>query len=300
MPVSLRAFSAAVVAIVLTAAPGAAQQSDDRFISEEGASERMDEAGRLRMLSQRIAAAKCYAHADIAADAARAQLGEASEEYDRIIDALTNGDDALGIHGAEDNVRILARLERLQEVWNPMRDAIAAAPVSDDVETVVFVYEQSTPLLEAAQLVVSEVVGDYSDPTAVMQADALRIDIAGRQRMLAQRVSKATCMALSDLDREMAVAELESARSLYTASANALRNGMPQAGVQPTEDAAILSALDAILDEWASMQGVFDAALAGQAVSDADAEGLFHAMNDLTRRMDEVVGMFSANAKQNL
>lgn len=269
------------------------------FVDDVGASERVNYAGRLRMLSQRIAAAACYGHGGIERDDAVALLDASMAEYDRILDALEGGDEGLGIRGTEENPRTVRQIEATREAWHALRDAVPADPASDEWD-VGAVHRAAAPLLSEAQALVDEIVGRYADPAALLHADAIRIDIAGRQRMLSQRVSKNLCFLSRDIEPESARAQLTQAADLFEASANALRFGMPTAGVLASEDPEIVAGLDDILSRWAVVRGKVDATLDGGAMTGEQAADAFHAMNAITARMNEVVGLYSDTSKLDL
>jgi hypothetical protein len=44
------------------------------------------------------------------------------------------------------------------------------------------------------KLLVSDLLAQYSNPNAMLQAIAMLVDISGRQRMLTQRMSKNFCL----------------------------------------------------------------------------------------------------------
>ena len=278
----------------------AAQDDDGRFLENEGGGERIDEAGRLRMLSQRIAGAHCYHYAGVAVEDATALLDAAVADYDRILNALRSGDLGFGIVGEEDDRRVVRQIDAVRAVWEPMRERIEATQDHPTQESVRFIAAQAEPLLREAQLLVSEVVREYSNNTDVLPSDAMRLDIAGRQRMLAQRMSKALCIGSMDVNREGAVAELAEARALYDASAKALRFGMPEAGILPVDDAAIAIRLDAVLADWAAVQDTIDATMDGGGMDPAAAERMYRTFNGLTQTMDEVVAMLAIRARIDL
>ena len=288
------AISLALVVPVGAAAQAAPAQSDD-----VGASERVNYSGKLRMLSQRIAAAACNKHADINGKQASALLLASTAEFTQILDGLQYGSQDLKMIGEETDRKVLRSIGQIRDLWGPLHDRVRSmddAATSSD-EMVVDIANESAPLLEAAKLLVTEVSGEYSDPTALVQADALAIDIAGRQRMLAQRISKNACLVASGLLPE-AAAELAGAVKIYQASANALRNGMSSAGIQapPTEEIAI--GLQGVLDGWASVQPLLSALQDGAEVSRDDRAEIFEQMNNLTAQMNTIVGQYSAASAQ--
>ena len=97
--------------------------------------------------------------------------------------------------GAETRRKTLVQIHDLREKWAPVKAAADAMAAGDGSEAHLgVVLGQNMAVLASAKLLVSELVGQYSNPFEMVQADSLLIDIAGRQRMLTQKMSKESCM----------------------------------------------------------------------------------------------------------
>ena len=294
-------FPYAAVLAAMLAVPAAAQEAQQAIVPQSSdAGQRVNLAGKLRMLSQRIPAAACNQAGGIATGEAVALLEGAVEEFQAILNALEDGDPDLGIDRPEQGKRVLADLGALQAIWYPVRsdfDALAAGAVSD--ERVARIIETEPQLLDVARHLVAMVTAQHSDPNALDLSHALAIDVAGRQRMLAQRMSKSACMMVEGLEPERAAAELAGARSDYGASLAALRNGMPAAGIiePPTDE--IAAALDDVATIWARFEGLLDAVVAGEATPDQRAE-IMRLANSLTAEMNRTVGLYTQFAQRNM
>ncbi|MEM8978691.1 MAG: type IV pili methyl-accepting chemotaxis transducer N-terminal domain-containing protein [Pseudomonadota bacterium] len=271
------------------------------FIEEVGGSERVDSSGKLRMLSQRIPNTACYAHAGIKPEASEELLMKSRALFQKIITGLEKGDTELGMIGAEKDRKVIAKIQDVHKTWGRVFDA-TSKPVAEQEasEIIPFLKDESAPLLAAAKLLVSEVVREYSDPTALLGKDALAIDIAGRQRMLSQRISKNACLIATGYGSEKAQKELEGARKMFNVSAQALRFGLPAAGIQPIDNDDINNRLDEVLQVWAGVQPLLDRVSAGDDLSEADVTAMFTTFNSLTGKMNTIVGLYSDASKLNL
>jgi hypothetical protein len=271
------------------------------FIEDVGASERINYSGKLRMLSQRIPAAACFSHAGVETAASAKLLKAATAEFDQIINGLEFGDEALGMKGEEKDPKVLIDLAKLREIWDPLHPEIEDIIDNGGTdEEVVHIALVGRDMLDVAKHLVSVISGEYADPTALLQADALTIDIAGRQRMLAQRISKNVCLMLSGFDTEAAGKELANARNIYNASANALRSGMPEAGITATKNEEILNGLDSVLALWAEIQPILDSVAAGEDIGSDQRAFVYNSMNSLTGQMNTLVGMYNDDSKLGL
>ncbi len=278
-----------------------AQFETVQYLEDIGASQRVDLSGKLRMLSQRIPAAACNFAAGIDTDATGAMLKAAAAEFQQIVDALEFGDESLGIIGAEERRKTRVGLRKLRELWEPMSaTATAIADGDSAADTLTQLATQSEAVLEMAKLLVSEISGQYADPTALLQADALIIDIAGRQRMLSQRMSKNICLIASGISVDAATAQLSGTAQMFDASLGALRNGMADAGIKPPPNAEIEAGLDVVIADWAQLQPIVAATLAGEAINNTTRSDMFNGANVMTGHMNSVVGLYSEASKLGL
>jgi len=272
-----------------------------QFLEDIGAAERINFSGKLRMLSQRIPAAACNLNAAIVTEESGPLLTGASAEFDKIVNALEFGDEDLGIVGTEEHRKTLAAIADLHEKWTVVYDA--AVEVSNEGPTddlVQVIADSNMPLLGSAKLLVSEVSGQYADPTALLQADALRIDIAGRQRMLTQKISKEVCFISSDINAEASMEVLGSTINMFEMSLNALHHGMPEAGIGAAPSAEIEAQLVKVAADWAVIKPHLDTVLAGGALDDATRGEVFSGLNKTMVNMNIAVGMFADSSKLGL
>ena len=86
-------------------------------------------------------------------------------------------------------------------------------------------------------------------PTA--QEAARKINIAGRQRMLSQRMAKAACLMAQDVAATTAFDQMTQAFNLFQKSDTALRTGDAAMKLKPEKFPKVLNALSAIDEHWA-------------------------------------------------
>ncbi|MEM8850077.1 MAG: type IV pili methyl-accepting chemotaxis transducer N-terminal domain-containing protein [Pseudomonadota bacterium] len=287
------------------AAPGLATgptpSNSAGLVEDVGGGARIDMAGKLRMLSQRIPMTACNVQAGIETDAAATMMSGAVAEFQKIVRALEHGDDTLGIYGAEEDRRVLYAVADVHEIWNPLHaDVQVAKPTTMDVALVTGTAETSHELLKRAQALVDAVTGEHSDPSALLQADAITIGIAGRQRMLAQRMSKNACLLAEGHFTTSAASELGAAMETYDASLNALRFGMDNAGIVVPPNAAIEDGLAEIAADWDSLQESLTQIRDGAHPDPDTRAALYHGLNGLTGKMNVVVGLYAEASKLGL
>lgn len=272
-----------------------------QFLEDVGASERINLSGKLRMLSQRIPAAACNEHAGIAVEQSKAVLHGAREEFDTIIAALEFGNDDLNIIGEEDRRKTLAAIAALHAAYDPLHGALDDIEITGGTdEEVLLVAENNMDVLDAAKLLVSELSGQYADPTALLQSDALTIDIAGRQRMLTQKMSKEVCLVMSDIYADASLEVLYGTINTFETALNALQFGMENAGISPAPTDEIEAGLARVQADWAEVSSLVKEVAAGGTIDNEARALVFTGLNTTMANMNAVVGLYSENSKLGL
>lgn len=296
---------ALLLPVVLTAStiPASAQVSEVMQVSlteEENAEERINFSGKLRMLSQRIPSAVCHLNRGIDIEGATALLVGASTEFEQILSALEFGDADLNIQRPETRRKTLVRIHELRALWGAMKaaaDTVIAGTATD--ADITYVLTQNLPVLGAAQLLVEELVKQYSNPNAVTRASLMLIDISGRQRMLTQKASKETCLIGGDHQTPDTISDAEGTIRIFEASLEALRFGLPAVGVGPPPNQEISAGLEVVLNDWHSVQPLLADILAGNELDDQSHVQKFQGLNTTMVNMNKVVGMYSSAAAPN-
>jgi len=194
--------------------------------------ELVDVAGRQRMLSQRII--KAYAQA--------AQYVHYQASFDQLQESIARFESQLRLlerHAPSDHVR--ASLAQVETLWQPFA-AIARAPLQR--EGAAALMHGSEPLLQACQNVVTQLEQAYN------VVHTKRVNQAGRQRMLSQRITKAYMLLAWGFRDEALEKELAQASIEFEAAQAELRNARENT-------AAINATLDEVGRQWAIFRKAF-------------------------------------------
>ncbi|WP_341366789.1 type IV pili methyl-accepting chemotaxis transducer N-terminal domain-containing protein [Yoonia sp. BS5-3] len=265
-----------------------------RGIESDGA-DRIRYAQRLTMLTQKVAAASCALTSDVAIDESYADLEEAMHETDIILDALKFGNEALHILGPEENRRTLHDLQELRTEWYETHTAVEAVLADGhNVDSAHVIDDHNLSLLDKATVVASDILGQYSHPYEMTQADALLINIAGRQQMLTQKMSKDACEIWTGYHADIGREDLEATMVIFENSLHALRYGMPEAGVVAAPTPEIEADLDSILERWGVIRTNLDLLLAGEELDMAQKYEIFHDFNEELKEIDHLVNDYRA------
>ncbi len=249
----------------------------------EGGKARVYLSSNLRSLSEAVTATSCRLNAGIQEDAAKSDLESIRSDFNAILMGLRDGDTALGIPTAESDNRNLQVLERVTDAWLPIRAAtenmLSGSATENDARTVRQNYRD---LFELTVVLASDISGVYSDPQELLQSDATVLNFASRQKTFVNRMTRAMCGLAVSAPELGTVEELRETVDLFDRSLVALRDGFPDAGINPPPNDAVKNSLSATYDLWSAEKGVFDAALAGDTIT----PDMVAASNELTQKLE--------------
>lgn len=269
-----------------------------QLVEDIGAAERVDAAGRLRTLTQEVAAAACHLHGDINVEESRKLLHESHDESLRIIDALFNGNTAMNIIGAEEGRKNLEALTAFDTSWAATDAAILRLlDAPHDGPSLAVIKEDNAVLLTNAGTLLSEMSGAYSNPAELLQVDALMLDVAGRQSMLTQKMSKEVCTIWSGNRSDAALEALAGSITMFGFSMTVLHDGEPNLGIKPAPTPEIKAGLEQVMSNWADLQANLNLVMTEEDVSDELKADVFHDLNEKMYHLDEIVHLYAVYAK---
>jgi hypothetical protein len=303
-PVRVLLMTAAIIGSGVTTTPAqdktsiAAQVLLVDLASERGGPARINLSAKLRMLSQRITAMACIHGSNANDELSAEKLTAAMEEFEKIVIGLAMGDESLGIPGQEDSAKALKGLKLIAAEAQPMMAAAKSMLASggDSPADLATIYAQEPKVLKIAQKLAAEIGAIYANPNSLTTASAMAIDIAGRQRMLLQKMTKEACQISTGAATPETAVMLEKTVSTFDLTLTALIDGMPEAGVQPAPTAEIRAKLEAIRAEWQTVRIPMDAVLAGTSLDASGMNALLTGTDELLKGLNSVVSDYAASA----
>jgi nitrate/nitrite-specific signal transduction histidine kinase len=194
----------------------------------------LNRAGQQRMLSQRIVKAYSQVGLNVLPAAAAGQLSDAVSHFEANLVIL----DKAAVTPAAKQA-----LANLVDQWKPLRQA-ALSPVAKTAAVDLNLRADAT--LQAADRLTQLFQDELSTPTSKL------VNLAGRQRMLSQRVAKAYMMQSWGIDSPALRDELAAATSAFTAG---LKTLLDASGARPD----IVSELDDMALQWEWLQAALAA-----------------------------------------
>ena len=273
------------------ALPAAAETTDAEAAWD--AALRLDIAGRQRMLSQRVAKAACLAMRDVDREGAMAELHGAAELFDRSVRALRAGDDATGL-APQDAPGVIAALDAVDAAWSEARAVVLMgldAPAADGA-ALALLDRAALAVLELTEDAVVAIREETPEADALPSDLALTIDVAGRHRMLTQRLMKEVCLLDLAGDRAGRADRLRETIALFDGSLAALRSGMPQAGIVPPPSPELTARLDWVAQLWGALRDDLRTAVEAGPLDGETLAGLARRADLVLTEMDEAVRLY--------
>jgi nitrate/nitrite-specific signal transduction histidine kinase len=227
----------------------------------------INKAGRQRMLSQRMGKAYLALVENVEASLAQQVLDKSMALFDRQLSELK------GFAPAGD---LRDTYTALEGAWSEYKGAlVGAAPSKAGAPAV---------MAGAARVLALAHKGTGQFEALLNKPVGKLVNIAGRQRMLSQRMAKSYLAAVLPLDAQGARQDIAAARKEYVAALEVLRNA-PEATAKIKEQLALGDA------QWL----LFDIALQKTAPGTAmkPLSDVFIASENLLQVMDRITGLYS-------
>ncbi len=270
------------------------------YAEEDGGTQRINLAGKFRSLSQRIPAVACVLVNSEDPETMAPMLAKSGKRFNRILAALRDGDDELGIHGKEEKRRILVRLDELAALWAPIFEAGQHISAGTDVEeSLKYISENNMALLQAAKLLVAEIEAEYANPVDITVSEALLINYSGRQRMLSQKVAKEACGVATGNAALGSVDDLKATVSMFNMTLMALKNGMPEAGLMAAPTDQIKEQLESSIKGWEGISATTSQVTGEGSIDSKAMTDLFWSLDAARKAMNKITGLYADFAKQN-
>jgi len=232
-------------------------------------------AGKQRMLTQKMSKEALFIAKGISVDANKASLAKTVSLFDKTLTGLTSGDESLKLP-ATTNKDILAQLKVVSDLWTPFKASIEKG----DLEAI---NKGNIPLLKNMNKAVQMYAG--ASGSTLDPEMAKTINLAGKQRMLTQKMTKELLLIANGIDAKANTENIKKTASLFDKTLNDLITG--------TKDAGIKTQLEVVKKLWADYSPIV-------TKPDTSAEALAKAEKlniPLLKEMNKGVKMYEASIK---
>ncbi|MEL7466120.1 MAG: type IV pili methyl-accepting chemotaxis transducer N-terminal domain-containing protein [Pseudomonadota bacterium] len=256
------------------------------------AARKINVAGRQRMLSQRIAMASGLARLGIETGDNIEVVRIATAQFDAAQRALRTGSEDFGLP-EETHPSVLSALQRSDVVWAEMGIAASSINSQGSVSRQNFedIAELNLKLLSRANIVVKKLVKAYSEDDRGNAGIGNAIDMAGRQRMLSQKMIKESALIGLGYRKGDNRDFLEETLTLFDESLFKLMYGDEGENI-PEPPAEVLAKFQEVEALWLDLYPLMDE-IATLGRADAFELGeLSVSAFDLLRLSNEAVGLY--------
>ncbi|MEO5353396.1 MAG: type IV pili methyl-accepting chemotaxis transducer N-terminal domain-containing protein [Magnetococcus sp. XQGC-1] len=226
-------------------------------------------AGKQRMLSQKMAKEMLLVISGVHAAENRYNLEGTAILFDRTLKGLLQGDAGLGLVRI-DHPDIMAQLHVVSHAWTPfqkhVRDVLTGAISRSALARMA---DDNLLLLES----MSKAVEMYVALAGQDEGDARQakmytvINMAGRERMLIQKMTKELLLIANGLEPEGNRVALRKTVDLFERSLDALLEGSAELGIPGTRDAGLRNQLGTVKGLWSRYRPILDAVVVNGAGS---------------------------------
>ena len=281
-------FAMVLTAGALTIGPSSAQS-----LTANEAKIRVNIAGRERMLIQRVVKTACFSSLGIERSRNREELVAAQDLFVQSLEALQAGNPVVGL-SPETSDDLLADFAAIEAEWIEVT-GLAGAAISptgistDDLRSLDMV---GLDLLEKGNAVVQQVSQTYGQQLEDLPLIlSISIDVAGRQRMLSQKMAKEFCLIDAGVDGDENRVRLAASIQVFNATLSGLQNGLSGMVIAaPNYD--IRQKLREVASLWAPIDVVLQSVADGAEITDEDRAAVVNNMDAVLEAMNEAVGMY--------
>ncbi len=232
-------------------------------------------AGKQRMLTQKMSKEVLMVAKGINADANAKALQKTVALFDKTLKGLISGDTTLNLPATTDK-DILAQLKVVSDLWTPFKASIEKADLATVASTNIALLKN----MNKAVGMFAKASGSKLDPKM-----AKTINLAGKQRMLTQKMTKELLLIANGIDVEANTANIKKTASLFETTLNDL--------IANCKKENIKTQLQVVSKLWADYAPIVkNADTSAQALKKANEANI-----PLLKNMNKAVKMYEASAK---
>jgi nitrate/nitrite-specific signal transduction histidine kinase len=240
-------------------------------------------AGKQRMLTQKMSKEALFMAKGIDADKNKEALAKTAGLFDKTLNGLINGDKDLNLPKT-DNKEILAQLEVVTGLWKPFKENIDKVVAGkSDKATLEAIAKENLPLLKNMNKAVgmfAKASGSKLDPEM-----AKTINLAGKQRMLTQKMTKELLLVANGIDADANKASAKKTGELFESTLKDLTDKCKKDDIKKQ------------LGVVAKLWGDYKAVIEKVDTSDESLKKAEELNMPLLKEMNNAVKMFEASIK---
>ncbi len=211
-------------------------------------------AGKQRMLTQKMSKEALLIFIGIDVEENAKFLKKSALLFDKTLKGLIDGDKTLNLVKSNSK-EIENKLKEVQKLWTPFYKKIEDVASFNNLSDKTFKYidKNNIPLLKKMNEAVTlyTKLGNKGSSKLKMAND---INLAGKQRMLTQKIAKDLLLYQANINPKKALESLNSSVKLFDKALNGLYNGDKDLKLVGTKLPKIVKQLDIVKENWQSVK----------------------------------------------
>ncbi len=244
----------------------------------------IDLSGKQRMLTQEMTKESFLINLSVEKDKNIERLKSSSTLFDKTLKGLLHGDKSLGLIDFKDD-EITAQLKKVETLWIPfykeVKNVIQGKATNGSYE-----HLESSNMALLKEM--NKAVSLYSQQKSSDFKLAHDMNLAGKQRMLTQKMAKDLVIINSGLKSKKYKDDFKSARELFSKTLKGLSNGDKELKLQGVKSGNIKTELKVVETLWQKEQSKLDKALSGKDIKQA-----VQALDTILVEMNSAVGLYT-------
>ncbi len=214
-------------------------------------------SGKERMLTQNMTKLALQSSLNIQRDKSRKELKKVADLYGKTLNGFKNGDSDLGLK-ATTNKKVKEQITIVEKAWKPFYEAVNKIVDGKDKDgkALKYIVANNEELLKLS----NDLVGAYeASNTSVNYLEKARlhtVNIAGRQRMLTQKMTKEKLLILKG-QKEYAL-KLAKTIKLFDTSLTALMKGDKTQNITKPTNEKIVKQLKVVSKLWEELKPLYE------------------------------------------
>jgi hypothetical protein len=216
-------------------------------------------SGKQRMLTQKMTKLALLISLNVDKDENKKRLTKAYKLYGKTLKGFLDGDTSLGLPATK-NRKISTFIQKLQKEWSPFSKNIQTIIKSSkrDTKALGYVVKNNEKLLKMSNELVQFFKNSQLKQTFMEKSRSNIVDIAGRQRMLTQKMTKEKLLILAKVAVEKNREKLQKTISLFDTSLKGLMNGNKELTIIKPSNKKIIKQLQIVKAIWRDLKPLYE------------------------------------------
>ena len=211
-------------------------------------------SGRQRMLTQRIAKNSLLVAANIDAKFAKADLIKSAKLYNKTLNGFINGDPSQKLVATKDP-KIKQFLQTVKKNWQPFYDSAIKFADTKDRASLKYIIANNEKMLKLSHKLV-QMYKNSKTSSNISKEMAEKVDLAGRQRMLSQKMLKEKLLIMYNISKKSNMAKLDKDINDFSSVLHDLIKGSKKRNWSPEPITHILNQLKVVDNLWAKFRPI--------------------------------------------